>query len=303
MTTIVRSHVRGRRKVVSDGTMPLLPVIQAVDDAEEAERAEEEAAELVTHDRMRVHEADLSPPDMAGQSCWSLAKYIPRLMGTNVRRVLDPTAGAGCFPMAVRSEWPGAEVVACEAREEEEPHLRHHAHAVHMGDFFKADTGGGFDLVVTNPPFSLIPLLLLACLELVVPGGYVAFVCRISWGNSKETHPLMLDPPVLASHEFADRWRFRVGINPKTITARCPEGKEYGSDSVGYRLLIWQRPEPKYPVRPGAVRMVPLPWLPAECRRWRKTQGGLWVKPGTEYLCTPADPLETLPAVPWRLSA
>jgi hypothetical protein len=49
--------------------------------------------------------------------------------------------------------------------------------------------------------------------------------------------------------------------------------------------------------------MVPLPWLPLECRRWRKTASGLWLKPGTEYLCTESDPLETLPAVPWRLAA
>jgi len=258
-----------------------------------AERELREMAEQKAHDRMRVHEADLSPPDMAGQSCWSLAKHIPRLMGSNVLRVLDPTAGAGCFPMAIREQWPGTEVVACEAREEEERHLRHHAHTVHMGDFFKANTGGGFDLIVTNPPFSLIPMLLVACLELVVPGGYVAFVCRMSWGNSKETHPLLMDPRLLGSHEFADRWKFRVGKNPKT-------GKEYSSDSVGYRLLIWQRPASSYQVHSGAVRMVPLPWLPLESRRWRKTQSGLWVKPGTEYLCATADPLETLPVVPWR---
>ena len=30
------------------------------------------AAELIQHDRMRVHEADLSPPDMAGQACWAI---------------------------------------------------------------------------------------------------------------------------------------------------------------------------------------------------------------------------------------
>lgn len=270
----------------------LLPTFQADADAAAA-----------VHDRMRLHEADLSPPDMAGQTCWSLARYIPRLHGTMVRRVFDPTAGSGAFPMAIRQQWPDAEVVACEARAEEEPHLRHHAHVVHMGDFFQADSGGGFDLVVTNPPFSLIPELLPACLQLVVPGGYVAFVVRMSWGNSRETHELWGEPRVLAVHEFADRWRFRVGVNPKTITPECPEGKEYGSDSVGYRLVIWQRPEPRFAAFEHSIRMVKLPWLEAESRRWRKTVGGIWLKPGTEYTCTPADPLEALPLVPWRSAA
>jgi len=295
MTVHVRSYTRGRRKT-ADGTMPLLPLLQARDDAEEAERAEEEAAALVVHDRMRVHEADLSPPDMAGQSCHSVAQYIPRLQGHGVRRVLDCTAGSGSFPMAAREVWPHAHVTACEAREEEAPHLEHHANEVHMGDFFDAPVAGDYDLVITNPPFSLIPLLLARCLELVLPGGYVAFVVRMTWGDAADTDVLWHDPPVLASHEFAGRWRFRVGLNPKT-------GKPYGVDSVGYRLLIWQRPEPRYPVRPCGIRMVKLPLLTAESRRWRKTASGLWLKPGTEYTCTPDDPVEALPPVPWRTAA
>ncbi len=304
MNVVVRSHTRGRRRRhAADAGAPLLPVFQAAAEAEDAERAEGDAAALVVHNRMRVHEADLSPPDMAGQACWSLARYIPRLIGGNVESILDPTAGAGCFPMMARQQWPGARITACEAREEEEPHLRHHAHAVHMGDFFKADTGGGFDLVLTNPPFSLIPLLLLACLQLVKPGGFVAFVCRISWGNSRELDALWHEPPVLAVHEFADRWKFRVGINPTTITPANPKGTEYGSDSVGYRLLIWQRPEPRFQACASSIRMAKLPWLEPECRRWRKTASGLWLKPGTEYTCTPDDPVEELPVVPWRNAA
>ena len=195
--------------------------------------------------------------------------------------------------MAIRRRWPGASIVGCEARAEEEPHLLHHCNSAHMGDFFDADTGEDFDLVITNPPFSLIPLLLLACLERVKPGGYVAFVVRMTWGDSVETDPLWHEPPVLASHEFSGRWRFRVGPNPAT-------GKPYGVDSVGYRLLVWQRPEPRYPVRPSGIRMVKMPLLTPESRRWRKTASGMWIKPGTEYLCTPADPVEALPRVPWR---
>lgn len=287
------------RRVRTEVELPLFPVdgeaLRRIE-AARAEREAQDALERQAHDRMRVHEADLSPPDMGGQTCWGLARYIPRLQGSNVRRVLDCTGGSGTFPMAARDQWPGAHITACEARGEEEPHLRHHAHEVHMGDFFEAPVSGDYDLVVTNPPFSLIPLLLLRCLELVVPGGFVAFVVRMTWGDAADTDPLWHDPPVLASHEFAGRWRFRVGLNPKT-------GKPYGVDSVGYRLLIWQRPEPRYPVRPCSIRMVRMPLLTAQSRRWRKTASGLWVKPGTEYLCTPDDPLEALPPVPWRTAA
>jgi hypothetical protein len=51
--------------------MPLL----LLSDEEIAQQAADEAL----HDRMRIFEADISPPDMGGQACWSLARYIPRL--------------------------------------------------------------------------------------------------------------------------------------------------------------------------------------------------------------------------------
>lgn len=275
---------------------PLL-LFPADREAAEAE-VKRAAAELVQHDRMRIHEADISPSDMSGQACWSLKKYIPGC--ENVGRVLDPTCGAGSFPRAIRATWPGAEIVGCEARIEEEPHVAHNCDRYYMGDFFwifqEPSGEGPFDLIVTNPPFTLIPELLPRCLELVKPGGHVAFVCRLTFGDSEEADPLWRRPYLLLHcHEFAGRWRFRVGINPKT-------GKPYGVDTVGYRLLIWTRP----PI-PGAayrddIQYRRLDPLPKECRRWRKTRGGLWVKPGTEYEHKPED-LEVLPEVPWKRAA
>jgi SAM-dependent methyltransferase len=265
-----------------------------------AEQEAEAQAELdrAAHDRMRIHEADLTPPDMAGQACWALARYL----SLQPARILDPTAGAGCFPMAARAQWPGAHITGCEAREEEERHLEAWCDVHHMGDFFYFAEDGEddkrFDLVLTNPPFTLIPELLRACLGLVRPGGLVAFLCRMTFGDKKEADQLFR-PPFELTHalEFAGRWRFRVGKNPKT-------GKPYGVDSVGYRLLVWRRPIGVERAA-GTIIMRKLDQLPADSRRWRKTASGLWVKPGSEYLHGPgsADPLEALPAVPWRPAA
>lgn len=263
--------------------------------------AEQEAAALaeierVKHDRMRIHEADLSPPDMAGQACWAIETVMgARWDGNGPARVLDPTAGAGCFPMAARAQWPRAKIVGCEARAEEEPHLAHHCDQHAIGDFFEEPLHETepFDLVITNPPFSLIVELLPRCLEFVKPGGLVAFVCRLTWGDKPEADALWRPPYELSTFEFAGRWRFRTGINPKTC-------KPYGVDNVGYRLLVWMRPFGR-PTDPPRIVFIPghrLDPLPAASRRWRKTRGGLWVKPGTEYLHE--GDLEALPPVPWR---
>lgn len=282
------------RRTASAAPLLLFEADRAAAEAEATRLAEE----LVQHDRMRLHEADPSPPDMAGQACWSMAKYIPGC--AHVRRVFDPTCGAGCFPQAARRQWPGSEIVGCEARCEEEPHVAHNCDRYYMGDFFRAPPEllqpASFDLVITNPPFSLIPLLLPRCLELTKLGGYVAFVCRLTFGDRKESDALWRAPYQLMNvHEFAGRWRFRVGLNPKTK-------KPYGVDSVGYRLLIWHKPSLVDAVYRDDIQYRRLELLPANCRRWRKTKSGLWVTPGTEYTYDQAD-LEVLPEVPWRRAA
>jgi SAM-dependent methyltransferase len=284
----------GRRS--ASGAAPLLLLFESDRAAAEAE-AERVAAEFVQHDRMRVHEADISPPDMGGQACWSIDEHL-RFQPT---RVYDPTTGAGCFPMAARQQWPAAEIVGVEARTEETEHVTANCDRYWIGDTFQAPASiaapGSFDLVITNPPFSLIAELVPFCLTLVRPGGLVAFVCRLTWGDKPEADRLWRAPHGLAHiHEFAGRWRFRVGPNPKRKTPKHPLGVPYGVDSVGYRLLIWQRPisEPT-----GDVQYRRLDLLPAPCRRWRKTKTGLWIKPGTEYQHDPSD-LEVLPEVPWR---
>lgn len=284
----------GRRAPASEALLRLF-----APDLAEQEAAVQAELDRVAHDRMRIHEADLTPPDMAGQACWALARYL----SLRPARILDPTAGAAIFPASAREQWPGVEIVGCEARIEEEPHLAHNCDRYYMGDFFhifEDPIGDGlFDLVLTNPPFTLIPDLLRACLGLVRPGGLVAFLCRMTFGDSEEADPLFRPPFDLTwSLEFAGRWRFRVGKNPKN-------GKPYGVDSVGYRLLVWRRPRHPATSMFASVSMRKLDPLPAASRRWRKTASGLWVKPGTEYLHGPnsADPLEDLPAVPWRPAA
>ncbi len=286
----------GRRAPASEELLRLF-----APDLAEQEAAAQAELDRVAHDRMRIHEADLTPPDMAAQACWALARYL----SLRPARILDPTAGAGCFPMAAGAQWPGVHITGCEARFEEERHLEAWCDVHHMGDFFHFAEDGEddkrFDLVLTNPPFTLIPDLLRACLQIVVPGGYVTFLCRMTFGDSEEADPLFR-PPFELTHalEFAGRWRFRTGKNPKT-------GKPYGVDSVGYRLLVWRRPNPRFHHRgsDAPIFMRKLDPLPAASRRWRKTASGLWVKPGTEYLHGPgsADPLEALPTVPWRAAA
>jgi hypothetical protein len=97
-------------KRAAGGASPLL-LFPADREAAEAE-VKRAAAELAQHDRMRVHEADLSPPDMAGQACWAIETEMGLRWGDDgPARIFDPTCGAGIFPAAARAQWPRAEIV------------------------------------------------------------------------------------------------------------------------------------------------------------------------------------------------
>lgn len=101
--------------------------------------------------RLREHEADFTPYPIARQCVGALAGIG---VAKNVRRVVDPCAGAGVWCQAARAEWSDAFVHGVELRAEEREHLEQNADACTIGDFLSVRVPH-CDLVITNPPFSL----------------------------------------------------------------------------------------------------------------------------------------------------
>lgn len=57
----------------------------------------------------------------------------------------------------------------------------------HGREFLTHDFGGRkFDVIITNPPFSLSCEFLVKCQELLTPGGTLAFLQRVNWLGSKK---------------------------------------------------------------------------------------------------------------------
>lgn len=245
------------------------------------EDREREAAELAQRVRWAEHDADFTPPDVARLGAWAVKRYAVQ----RPRRILGPCAGAGVWLAACREFFPDAELRAMDIREEERPHLAHHAGEAHVqiGDFLRWQPERDEDrpdLILDNLPFKLALEFLSHGLDVLAPGGLMFWFVRLTLGDRDAVNDWLTAHPYAYRFEYVDRFKFRVGMNPKT-------GEPWGVDSTGYKLLGFRKG-----FEPETYLGKRLPSLPPESRRWRKTRAGLDVRPGTEYMHGP-DALES----------
>jgi len=243
---------------------------------DDAARAEEERqqreAELAERLHWAEHDADFSPPDVPRLGCYALRHVV----GLRPASILGPCAGAGAWITAAQETWPEAQVYAVDIRAEERPHLERHVGAEHVriGDFLTTPPPGPApELIVDNLPFSDALEFMQRGLDVLAPGGFAAWFVRLTLGDAEEVKAWLAAHPFAWQLDFVDRFKFRVGINPKT-------GKPWGVDSTGYKLIVFHKAPRWSPVFYG----LRLPSLPPASRRWRKTLDGVDIRPGTEYI-------------------
>lgn len=219
-------------------------------------------------DRMREFEVDYTPGPVVRQGLeWGLASsWRHRLPGM---RFLDPSAGAGVFGqrLGALGHYPSVGMRwAVEPRAEETGNLKRHYDEVESCRFEECDDFDGepFDVIGTNPPFSLWAMFLERALDLVSDGGMVLFYGALAWGQSSEGARVFSRSMPSACARVVGRVHHRgPGLNPKT-------GKRWVGDKRDTCWWLWRRG-----LRQRAWTTENLPALPAEARRWT-------IRPGTE---------------------
>lgn len=221
------------------------------------------------HERLRAHGADFTPEPVVEQGI----RWVKENLGPpRSLEMFDPCAGAGVFGKVMKRVFPDARTFGCEIREEEERYVQHWYDDSMMGSFkeFVAGDGALFDLVVTNPDFSLFVDALETGMRVVRPGGWVMLLGLNELGTRGEK-----------SREAWDKWmpnmQLRIagtigfrgpGLNPET-------GKRWGTDQRSYSWWLWRRRRSSAFKRMPFWRTCDLPLLEAHERTWR-------VRPGTE---------------------
>lgn len=92
-------------------------------------------------------------------------------------------------------------------------------------DFLAYDFGDRkFDVIITNPPFSLSCEFLEKCQSLIKPDGTIIFLQRVNWLGSKKRVP----------------WWAKVGFPDKTpVLVPRPRFAKGGTDSCEYCWYAW----------------------------------------------------------------
>lgn len=119
---------------------------------------------------------------------------------------------------------------AVELRQECEPVLQALANPVVIGDFLKV-VPARYDVIITNPPFSLAEEFVRACLPIA---GHVAMLLRVGWMERRDA--LLRDHP-------ADLWV----LPDRPVFGRNKHGK-VASDAAMYGWFHW------YPGAEGRIR-------------------------------------------------
>jgi hypothetical protein len=169
---------------------------------------------LKPRDERIGNDAYLTPPALALAICRRL-----HMLGVRPTRVLEPGAGLRAFMDAAEATWPEAAVTGWD--------LAPQRPGVFCGDFLALPRTDAYSLVLGNPPYLLAEEFVHAGLRHAAPGGFVAFLLRLSFLGGQRR----------ASTIYAARnLRYLAPIAPRP--SFTPDGK---TDAAEYALFVWRR--------------------------------------------------------------
>jgi hypothetical protein len=175
--------------------------------------------------------ANLKPLDLYETPDWLTLALIPHLRKYNPRGILEPAVGGGAIARILKREFPEANITVGDVTTGQ--------------DFRVHDYGGPFDLIMTNPPYSLAMEFIQRALPLDAQGGTVALLLRVNFMGGQE------------------RASFRRKCGSKLslyISPRRPDFTGEGGDATEYAWFVWDD-------NPRRIE-----WLPTENEKKRETK-------------------------------
>jgi hypothetical protein len=157
---------------------------------------------------------------------WCIHRFIERATFLPNGSWLEPCAGNGDIIQGINDKRPGKiEWSANELRSECEPALRKFTNKTTIGDFLKWEAQGPnpYNVIITNPPFSLALAIIKKSLEL---SDYVAMLLRLNFIGSTDRTPF-----------------FREFMPDIYVIPERPSFDGEGADSIEYAWFLFGQPE------------------------------------------------------------
>jgi len=173
-------------------------------------------------------DAYYTPPAVAQTLVDALPECMPEV-------ILEPSVGGGAFARALGRRWPEAELYGCDV-DSGAMGLGEVDRAV-IGDFLTLKLRGQYDLIAGNPPYDAAELHVHRALDLVCPGGRVAFLLHLGFAAGKGRRQRLYPRPgaTLETLHVLDR-------RPKFLGGASSAPRDYAW-FVWRRLLPGEEPE------------------------------------------------------------
>lgn len=173
-------------------------------------------------------------PDMALRSCETIRDQVPELLDLvvkrprlilNPRHVLEPTAGAGIWPLQMRKVWPQATIKAIELNPALAAYARNLGIDVENANILHAKHPVKYDIIAGNPPFKLAQQVITHLREgCLADGGILAFHARLNFLGSVKRYEWWRKSPPAVVFPFPDRPGYTA---------------DGATDGTEYAMFVW----------------------------------------------------------------
>jgi len=142
-------------------------------------------------------------------------------------KILDPTAGDGAIPKAIREFGYDNPITTVEIREEEEKKL-HVFGDVHIGDFLNWQPDQKYDTIITNPPFIVAKEIIMKCFEICSEKGQIIMLLKTAHLECGDRYNFWQNYPVSYLYALSQRPHFE---------------DDNETDQAAYAWFVWDGTE------------------------------------------------------------
>ena len=151
---------------------------------------------------------------------------LKRYAALNPKWVLDIGAGAGVWGEGARELWEDAQITGVEKRMNVKRHTAYNR--LILGDFLSlAGNRPCFDIIISNPPYSLSEPIIRKAFSLLMSDGYMVMLFRLQFLASLRRYPFW-------THEFPP---YEVMV----CSDRPSFSGDGNTDSDDYMIVHWQK--------------------------------------------------------------
>lgn len=166
-----------------------------------------------------------TPPLLCTAICSRLSRLRPR-------SILDPGAGSGNFTRAAKAQWFDVPVTAVEIQDTSDDLRKAGADRIVIGNYLAPGpwvenryVTERFDLIIGNPPYSLVEDFVARSIALLSDEGVLAFVLKLHFFGSRKRVELFAKYPHYAGFPVIPR----------------PDFTGDGRDTAEYGLITWRK--------------------------------------------------------------